>query len=233
MTIEDEFLNPSELFAKYGSDYEFQSNSRILPRHKFPKHPKGRCRWCGGEVKKPRRTFCSDVCVDDWMVRRSPGLLRKRVEKRDRGVCAGCGLDTDLLMSEINAAIRPLQAKVYARIETPANREKAFADTNQATKAFLKRHVWLAERLPNLLGQSRWATDRSLWEADHIVAISEGGDPFDLNNLRTLCVPCHKSETAKLRARLAVQSKRRKSDENSRNNRQLSFDQQERADGTA
>jgi 5-methylcytosine-specific restriction endonuclease McrA len=27
---------------------------------------------------------------------------------------------------------------------------------------------------------------------DHIVALQDGGEPFDLNNMRSLCLPCHK-----------------------------------------
>ena len=42
---------------------------------------------------------------------------------------------------------------------------------------------------------------RSLWEADHIVAIREGGDS-NLENLRTLCVLCHRQVTRALRERL-------------------------------
>lgn len=45
---------------------------------------------------------------------------------------------------------------------------------------------------------------RSLWEADHIVPRVEGGSN-KLDNLRTLCVPCHKAETSKLRTRLRRQ----------------------------
>lgn len=41
------------------------------------------------------------------------------------------------------------------------------------------------------------------FEVDHIVPISEGGDPFGLENLRVLCPTCHKRETAALRRRLA------------------------------
>jgi 5-methylcytosine-specific restriction endonuclease McrA len=35
-------------------------------------------------------------------------------------------------------------------------------------------------------------------EADHIIPVSLGGSG-DMDNLRTLCVPCHKSETRRLR----------------------------------
>jgi 5-methylcytosine-specific restriction endonuclease McrA len=46
------------------------------------------------------------------------------------------------------------------------------------------------------------ASRRSLWDADHIVPVAEGGGQCDLDNLRTLCVACHREATAALRARL-------------------------------
>ncbi len=46
-------------------------------------------------------------------------------------------------------------------------------------------------------GQSR----RSLWDADHILPVSEGGGECDLSNLRTLCLRCHRQATAALRER--------------------------------
>ena len=42
------------------------------------------------------------------------------------------------------------------------------------------------------------------WEMDHIQPVAEGGGSCGLENLRTLCIPCHRVETAQLRARLAV-----------------------------
>ena len=45
---------------------------------------------------------------------------------------------------------------------------------------------------------------RSLWDADHIVPVAEGGGECDLDNLRTLCLKCHRIATAALRARLAA-----------------------------
>lgn len=53
---------------------------------------------------------------------------------------------------------------------------------------------------------ARWGlkrfTRRSLWDADHILSVAEGGGECDLSNIRTLCLPCHRSATAALRARL-------------------------------
>ncbi|MBB5063751.1 HNH endonuclease signature motif containing protein [Granulicella mallensis] len=45
-------------------------------------------------------------------------------------------------------------------------------------------------------------TRRSLWDADHIRPVAEGGGQCDLDNLRTLCLPCHREATADLRLRL-------------------------------
>jgi len=44
---------------------------------------------------------------------------------------------------------------------------------------------------------------KSLWDADHIRAVAEGGGECDLENLRTLCLVCHRKQTAALRQRLA------------------------------
>jgi hypothetical protein len=41
---------------------------------------------------------------------------------------------------------------------------------------------------------------KSWWEADHIVPVVEGGDS-SLENIRTLCIPCHREVTRSLRER--------------------------------
>lgn len=46
----------------------------------------------------------------------------------------------------------------------------------------------------------------SLWDADHIVPVSEGGGECDLSNLRTLCLKCHRAVTQELRRRSAVRA---------------------------
>ena len=59
-----------------------------------------------------------------------------------------------------------------------------------ARRQFLK--TW------NLRERSR----KSLWDADHIVPVAEGGGQCDLANMRTLCLKCHREATAALRKRL-------------------------------
>ena len=41
---------------------------------------------------------------------------------------------------------------------------------------------------------------KTWWEADHILAVVEGGDS-NLDNVRTLCIPCHREVTRALRER--------------------------------
>ncbi len=43
---------------------------------------------------------------------------------------------------------------------------------------------------------------KTLWDADHIVPVVEGGGECDLANLRTLCLRCHRTATAALRERI-------------------------------
>lgn len=43
---------------------------------------------------------------------------------------------------------------------------------------------------------------KSLWDADHIVAVIEGGGECDLDNIRTLCLRCHRVATVELRRRI-------------------------------
>ena len=47
-------------------------------------------------------------------------------------------------------------------------------------------------------------TRKSLWDADHIVPVAEGGGQCDLENIRTLCLRCHRAATLELRRRLRV-----------------------------
>jgi len=45
---------------------------------------------------------------------------------------------------------------------------------------------------------------KSLWDADHIQPVAEGGGECDLANIRTLCLRCHRTTTSELRERLRL-----------------------------
>lgn len=48
---------------------------------------------------------------------------------------------------------------------------------------------------------------RSWWDAAHILAVVQGGGGCGLANYKTLCVPCHKRDTARLRRELAEKAR--------------------------
>lgn len=59
-----------------------------------------------------------------------------------------------------------------------------------------------------ILGWAQWGLKpdarSTLWDADHILPVAEGGGECDLANLRTLCLRCHRQVTAELRDRLRI-----------------------------
>lgn len=48
--------------------------------------------------------------------------------------------------------------------------------------------------------EKQWGRRGSLWDADHVLPVSQGGGECDLSNLRSLCLLCHRRVTAELRA---------------------------------
>jgi 5-methylcytosine-specific restriction endonuclease McrA len=166
-------MRPSAIlfpFCYFLSNQHLMSTNRKMPggwadRHALPQGPNGRrlCRWCNLEVPKGRQTFCSAWCVEEWRLRSDPGYIREKVLERDRGVCAGCGVDC-------------LDAERQLKRLRGAARLKAFIEWGKGSR-------------------------KSLWDADHIVPVVEGGGECDLQNIRTLCLKCHRAATAQLRQR--------------------------------
>ena len=60
----------------------------------------------------------------------------------------------------------------------------------------------------HVLRKEGWPTKGSLWLADHIVPVAEGGGDLGMDNLRTLCHKCHLKETRELRKRLSKETRR-------------------------
>jgi 5-methylcytosine-specific restriction protein A len=139
-----------------------------VDRKQMPRGPGGRalCRWCSLEVTGRRLTFCSDYCVHEWRLRTQPRYLREQILKRDKGVCAHCGLNA------LKEHARLRRARGSARLE-------------------LIRHWGVNPR-----------SRKSLWDADHILPVAEGGGECDIKNIRTLCLRCHRVVTAQLRERI-------------------------------
>ncbi len=67
------------------------------------------------------------------------------------------------------------------------------------------RHLKRQRGKAKLSAWAKWGlrpgSRASLWDADHILPVVEGGGECDLDNLRTLCIRCHRVVTAALRER--------------------------------
>jgi 5-methylcytosine-specific restriction protein A len=139
----------------------------------LPRGSNGRClcRQCGLEVPKGRRTFCGGPCVEEWRLKTDPSFLRNRVWKRDKGRCARCGLRCRDLEKSLG-----LLRQVLSRL----GQSRLYGSLRKALKV-----------------QSR----HSLWDADHIRAVAEGGGECGLENMQTLCLWCHRDKTSAVRRR--------------------------------
>lgn len=153
---------------------------------------KGECTWCGGPVAKGRRRWCSQECVRAFDERCVPQRIAYLVEQRDKGLCSACGRDTALL-ERLGQAMKPHFENMNWSSEEFLRRYRISQYEWEATRQEWRRHLRDSGLEP--------ATAYRFWEADHIVPVSEGGGLTGLDNYRTLCIPCHKRETAKLAGR--------------------------------
>lgn len=139
-----------------------------------PKAPERPCCYCGKPRPKDRRRWCSEACVDDFLIRKGDATrIKSAVFQRDRGICAHCGTDTDLLKRVLRKAV----------------------DWSGAYPVSASRVIFRILAIPS------WR--QRFWDADHIVPVVEGGGGCGLDGYRTLCLWCHKTVTAELAQRLA------------------------------
>lgn len=173
------------------------------------KGPNGRnlCRVCAKEVPPRNSSFCSHDCVHEYRLRSDPGYVRFLVEKRDQGVCAVCGRDTEKFRARLLGKIR----KIYRRHATYDPRP----DT--APIHIVLRCTRISKFVLRLGGRRVGKTlfhrlyhVSQLWDADHALPVCEGGGLCGLDGFRTLCLWCHAAETAALLKRRAAQRRESK-----------------------
>jgi 5-methylcytosine-specific restriction endonuclease McrA len=168
---------------------------------RLPKGPNGRalCRQCSTEVPVGRRTFCSEGCVDGWRVKTDPTFMRQAVLHRDRGICAECGTDTLAIEQDIRN-VQAMDTTDHKAAPPRWKRPPGYIDGREHARASVLR----------LHGINPATSRTSFWDADHKVPVIEGGGECDLDNIRTLCIPCHQRVTAELAARRADARQREK-----------------------
>jgi len=125
------------------------------------------CRWCNKGVMPPRRTLCSKECAHEIRLRTDGNYLRSCVYNRDKGICAICNIDTKKIVKTA------LSLNLFERNEYL-----------QSLNISLKRKIYIRK------------FGGSLWDADHIIQVRDGGGCCGLDNIRTLCISCHKIITA-------------------------------------
>lgn len=114
--------------------------------------------------------------MHEHRLRSDPGYVREKLFEKEKGVCQQCGINTEA---------EKLRLKIAA--------QRTATETGEDYKA-----LWR-----NLAKEAGWPpVDRTWWEADHIVAVAEGGGLCGLEGYQTLCIKCHKEDTANLRHRL-------------------------------
>lgn len=176
----------------------------VLP---YPKDENGKplCRWCRGPVLPPRQSWCSDTCVGDYKDRYDAAHQRRQVKKRDKGVCASCGLDTTAFREELK---RTYYAAMRERSLKPDGRGEYYIHTSilektPACMALLEKHGFT---LKDVSFSRRGMQD--FWQADHTTPVVEGGGGVHWRELRTLCSVCHRRETKALAGRRAKARKK-------------------------
>jgi len=152
----------------------------------YAKAPDGICRWCGKKTKGRRSRWCSEECNDEYYIRSSSSSVRYHVKHRDKGICSLCGLDTSFLWW-LHNGLNPYRCSYRYRN----------LDLMPAYELFKGALIALGYNFAHVHG------NQEFWDADHIKPVSEGGGWAGLDNYRTLCVPCHKAETARMHWRQA------------------------------
>jgi len=143
----------------------------------------------------------------------SSGELRRRLG-RSKGRCTWCGKQvpagrrmwcSQSCVSDFNMRCNPSSARWAVEKRDQGVCCQCGFDAQKFQR--IRRDVqqedwWYGSKLPALLG---FGNRSHFWEMDHILPVAEGGGLCGLENLRTLCIPCHMQHSADLAARLAIE----------------------------
>ena len=142
---------------------------KLIDKTLLPKTEEGFtcCRWCQKSVKPPRRTLCSPECEHELKLRVSGNYLRHCIYLRDKGICSICSIDTKKT-AKFALSLEETERNIFLK----------------SLNISLKRKIFVKK------------FGGSLWDGDHIIPVKDGGGCSSLENMRTLCIACHKIVTA-------------------------------------
>lgn len=159
---------------------------------------------CGREVVRPRLNWFSDQCVESWKLINDPATIRRAVERRDRAICAECGVDCDLerrIQNQTTELWRWLARREAERLMALGELPSCYG--SGMAKSWSECYDWANRWVAEDTKKAGWATTGHTWEADHIIPVVEGGGLCGLDNYRTLCIACHHKASAALARRRA------------------------------
>ncbi len=172
-----------------------ETHSVVYDKSRFPKQPgKGLCRGCGQSVPKGRKTWCSSKCNNRF----NPAFVRFDCEKRDKGICSICHVDTNAAQKRF-VTQRDIWNSTPSQYRYFVNGQFIREKFEFSAKIYLrhsgKRHAAAQKRRGQMIAAG-WPGNkqRDWWEMDHIIPFSEGGLTV-IENVRTLCIICHKHRT--------------------------------------
>jgi 5-methylcytosine-specific restriction endonuclease McrA len=159
---------------------------------------KGLCPVCGTDrshFDKLQRVYCSTKCRDEYSARIITwGDLREKAINQYGKKCAKCGVNPESLDQR-------RKERQLLRINEWAQTHKAEIELERAEllrraedyyrKAMDDDYV-IAQACPYDVKSIEF---RDGFEVDHKIAIMNGGDQWDINNLQVLCEDCHKNKT--------------------------------------
>lgn len=190
-----------------------KTNHRRPPLPHFETAQGKMCRWCGVDDGETGRFggheyavggYWHEACLTAYAIAVSSKAQRLFVEKRDYGLCAGCGANAEramyrAMMDDLNPPFYGWEICWVAKRHI--DREfRCIANYTAVRRRPTKPGI--EDALPPWIGWEAdhvvplWSVDRSLsWEAiKHF---------WSLENLQTLCVACHRAKSAREAAQRA------------------------------
>ena len=174
------------------------------------------CVWCGKPLPpgKQRMRWCKGgKCAAEFLIIKGDmGLIRGKLRAREKEVCQGCGEDLKILAAVLEQDLQVLgrpHCPPKLLITTWGRWTHWFGDkTRREFDRLAGAYIFEVEKRPSLQVEFRIVLDRfarrSLWQADHIVEVQDGGSGTDLSNFQLLCTSCHLRKTNEGKAKKAA-----------------------------
>ena len=159
-------------------------NMRITSLGPPPANHDHTCVRCRTRLKGRQRKYCSDGCRLMVFYDRNWEGLRFLTWARNRGRCVKCGVMLSIKGIYEDITWEPVAPEEGRKIPDFI---KEWLETHGIQTEEIRGHIYSRSFYYGPL--------LPMAEIDHIIAITNGGDPMNLDNLQTLCHECHAKKT--------------------------------------